>query len=54
MLICFIDNTFSQTEAVQDQNWVTRVARLSNFAGLKVLGLTYVPYVLGFQHIVVK
>ena len=24
------------------------------FAGLKVLGLTYVPYILGFQHIVYK
>ena len=24
------------------------------FAGLKVLGLTYVHYVVGFQHIVVK
>ena len=33
---------------------LTRVARLSIFAGLKVLGLTYVPYVLEFQHIVVK
>ena len=27
---------------------LTRVARLSNFAGLKALGLTYLPYVLGF------
>ena len=33
---------------------LTYVARLSTFAGLKVLGLTYVPYVLRFQNIVVK
>ena len=33
---------------------LTRVTRLSTFAGLKFLCLTHVPYVLGFQHMVVK
>ena len=35
-------------------NRLTRVVILSTFAGLKVLGLTYVLYVLGLQLIVVR